>query len=102
MKIYPQVIQGYNKISESILLKYFFTQEFAQQICLICLIEQPEEEEVEIAEQIKQVNGESYESAIDFVNQSFQMFDSSPMIKALAPDRIVKQGNLAKLTMILN
>ena len=99
MKIYPQVIQGYNKISESILLKYFFTQEFAQQICLV---KQPEEEEVEIAEQIKQVNGESYESAIDFVNQSFQMFDSSPMIKALAPDRIVKQGNLAKLTMILN
>ena len=42
---------------------------------------EPEEEEIETVEQSMQVNM-SFESATDFVKQSLQLFDSSP-VKAL-------------------
>ena len=55
----------------------------------------PEEEEIGTVKQSTQVNM-SFESATDFVNKPLKFFDSSPL-EAL---RVVKLGNLTKLTLI--
>ena len=44
-------------------------------------------------------NTETFQAV--FVNQSFQLFESSPL-KALEPDRTVKLGNLIKLTLVIS
>ena len=52
----------------------------------------PEEEEIETIEQSMQVNM-SFESDSDFVNQFFQLLDSSPL-------KLIELGYLTKLTLI--
>lgn len=52
---------------------------------------EPEDKEVKILDESMQVNGMSFESATEFVNQSLQLFDCSPL-KAFKPDRTVKLG----------
>lgn len=55
-----------------------------------------QDEEVVIAEKEMSVN--DFESATDSINQSFQLFDSSPL-KAVQPDRTLKLGNITKLIL---
>ena len=42
------------------------------------------------------MQGNNFEYASDFINQSLPLFDSSPL-KVLQPNRTVKLGNLTKL-----
>ena len=42
------------------------------------------------------MQGNNFEYATDFINQSLPFFDSSPL-NVLQPDRTVKLGNLTKL-----